>query len=79
MGFLANTPSYVLYSIDGSSLIRNTTTMTAFNISIINLNTMVSNISVYATTGGGDGPFVMLQTAIFTLDRPREFYNISVM
>ena len=53
--------------------------MTAFNISILNFNTMVSNISVYASTEGGDGLSVMLQTAIFTLDRPREFYNISVM
>ena len=37
---------------------------------------MVSNITVYATTGGGDGPSVMLQNVVITLDRPREFQRV---
>ena len=64
----------ILYSIDGSALIRNTTTISAFSISNLNLNTLVSNITVYATTGGGDGPSVLLQNVIITLDRPRELH-----
>ena len=64
----------ILYSINGSAPIRNTTTISAFSISNLNLNTLVSNITVYATTGGGDGPSVMLQNVIITFDRPREFH-----
>ena len=64
----------ILYSVNGSALIRRTTTSTTFITIDLNPNTRVSNITVYATTGGGDGPFVMLQSAIITLDRPREFH-----
>ena len=63
----------ILYSVNGSALIRRTTTLTTFVIIDLNPNTRVSNITVYATTGVGDGPFVMLQSAIITFDRPREF------
>ena len=63
----------ILYSVNGSALIRNTTTLTTFVIIDLNPNTRVSNITVYATTGVGDGPVVMLQCAIITLQRPREF------
>ena len=63
----------ILYSVNGSALIRRTTTLTTFVIIDLNPNTRVSNITVYATTGVGDGPFEILQSAIITFDRPREF------
>ena len=66
----------ILYSVNGSAPRRNKTTMTTFSISNLNPNTTVSNITVYATTGGGDGPSVMLQNVVITLDRPCEFQRV---
>ena len=53
--------------------------MTTFSIIDLNPNIMVSNITVYATTGGGDGPSAMvIPNVIITLDRPRELLVVVV-
>ena len=69
----------ILYSVNGSALIRNTTIMTTFSMIDLNPNLMVSNITVYATTGGGDGPSAMVvPNLIITLDRPCEHFIVVV-
>ena len=65
--------SYTIqYSVNGSSLMSDMSTTTMFTISGLNPNTVVSNITVFATTGGGDSPLMRIQEPITTLDAPGE-------
>lgn len=57
------------YRVNGSLQKPHITTNANFSITSLTPNTLVSDITVYATTGGGEGPVVMADN-ITTLDRP---------
>ncbi len=67
----------IKYTINGTSSTQ-TTKLTTFMISNLTLNMRVSNISVSATTGGGEGPLSEILNA-FTLARPCKYCGLNFM
>ncbi len=50
----------IRYSLNGNHQLLQTTNNTNFSIPNLTPNTLVSDITVSATTGGGEGPTVMV-------------------
>ena len=67
----------VTYAVNGSSTLSNMTRTTSFTVSNLYPNTQISDISVTATTGGGEGPAEMLMS-LTTLDKPGMSVCLSV-
>ena len=68
----------VTYTVNGSSTLSNMTRTTSFTASNLYPNTQISDISVTATTGGGEGPAAILMS-LATLDRPGMSVCLSVV
>ena len=68
----------IRYSINGTSQMPQTTSDTNFTISSLMADTSVSNISVIATTGGGDGPPTTTGDTQ-TLSRPGDKFKYIVV
>ena len=66
----------VTYTVNGSSTLSTMTRTTSFTVSNLYPNTEISDISVTASTGGGEGPAAMLES-LTTLDRPGEKINFG--
>ncbi len=64
----------IQYTINGTLQLLQTTNNTNFSIPNLTPNTLVSDITVSATTGGGEGPAVIAPN-ITTLSRPGKAVN----